>query len=91
MASELQQIKDESKQNQPSYTKTEKAKRAKGIADNKRKERQFERSNRTAERNEPFERTSATVTPIHGANAGQKSFKLPTRLKDLLKEGDSDD
>ena len=91
LVSELQQIKDESKQHQPKYTKTEKAQRAKGIAVNKRKERQYERSNKTAERSEHLERTSATVTPIHGANAEQKSFKLPTRLKDLLKDGDSDD
>lgn len=91
LVSELQQIKDESKQHQPKYTKTEKAQRAKGIAGNKRKERHYERSNNTADRSEPLERTSATVTPIHGANAEQKSFKLPTRLKDLLKDGDSDD
>ncbi|RLT96395.1 Mu transposase C-terminal domain-containing protein [Ketobacter sp.] len=91
LVSELQQIKDESKQQQPSYTKKEKVQRAKGIADNKRNERQYERNKKTAERNESSETTSATVTPIHGANAEQKSFKLPTRLKDLLKEGDSDD
>lgn len=91
LVSELQQIKDESKQQQPNYTKKEKVKRAKGIADNKRNERQYERNKKTADRNESSETTSATVTPIHGANAEQKSFKLPTRLKDLLKEGDSDD
>lgn len=91
LASELQQIKDESKQHQPKYSKAEKAQRAKGITDNKRNERQYERSKKTADRNESLGTTSATVTPIHGANAEQKSFKLPTRLKDLLKEGDSDD
>ncbi|WP_100642547.1 Mu transposase C-terminal domain-containing protein [Alteromonas facilis] len=91
LVSELQQIKNESKQHQPNYTKTEKAKRAKGIADNKRNERQYERNKKTVDRNEPDETTSATVTPIHGASTEQKSFKLPTRLKDLLKGGDSDD
>lgn len=91
LVSELQQIKDESKQHQPIYTKAEKAQRAKGIADNKRNERQYERNKKTEDRNESVETTSATVTPIHGASTEQKSFKLPTRLKDLLKEGDSDD
>jgi hypothetical protein len=91
LVSELQEIKEESKQNQPNYTKTEKAQRAKGITNNKRNERQYERNKKTAARNESMETTSATVTPIHGASTEQKSFKLPTRLKDLLKEEDSDD
>ena len=91
LVSELQQIKDESKRHQPNYTKAEKAQRAKGIADNKRNERQYERNKKTIERNETDETTPAKVTPIYGAIAEQKSFKLPTRLKDLLNEGDSDD
>jgi len=91
LVSDLQQIKEESKQHQPIYTKTEKAQRTKGIVENKRNERQYERNKKKADRNTPSEKPSATVTPIHGASAEKKSFKLPTRLKDLLREGDSDD
>ena len=90
LVSDLQQIKEESKQHQPPYTKTEKSQRTKGITENKRNERQYERNKQKAARN-TGDKQSATVTPIHGASAEQKSFKLPSRLKDLLKEGDSDD
>lgn len=91
LVSDLQQIKEESKQLQPTYTKTEKAQRSKGINENKRNERQYERHKKTAERAASAKTPAATVTPIHGASTGKKSFKLPTRLKDLLKEGDSDE
>jgi len=91
LVSDLQKIQEESKQHQPTYTKTEKAQRTKGIAENKRNERQYERNKKKADRDTPSETPSATVTPIHGATTERKSFKLPTRLKDLLKEGDSDD
>lgn len=90
LVSDLQQIKEESKQHQPPYTKTEKSQRTKGITENKRNERQYERNKQKAARN-TGDKQSATVTPINGASAEQKSFKLPSRLKDLLKEGDSDD
>ncbi|MFY0678391.1 MAG: DDE-type integrase/transposase/recombinase [Neptuniibacter sp.] len=91
LVSDLQKIKEQSQQQQPTYTKAEKAKRAKGITENKRNERQYERKKKTEGRATPSEAPTATVTPIHGSNTGQKSFKLPTRLKDLLKEGDSDE
>lgn len=91
LVSDLQQIKDESKKQQPTYTRSEKTKRAKGIAENKRNERQYERKKKTGDRSEPSETTTASVTPIHGGVAQQKSFKLPTRLKDLLKEEDMDE
>lgn len=91
LVSDLQKIKEQSQQQQPTYTKAEKAKRAKGITENKRNERHYERKKKTEGRATPSEAPTATVTPIHGSNTGQKSFKLPTRLKDLLKEGDSDE
>ncbi|WP_018416535.1 Mu transposase C-terminal domain-containing protein [Teredinibacter turnerae] len=91
LVSDLQQIKEDSKRQQPSYTKTEKAKRSKGIAENKRKERQYERSKKTADRAESTETPPQNVTSIHGAKTDKKSFKLPSRLKDLLKEGDEDE
>jgi len=91
LVSDLQQIKEDSKQHQPVYTKTEKAQRTKGISENKRNERQYERNKKKADRTKLSEKPSATVIPIHGATIERKSFKLPTRLKDLLKEEDSDD
>jgi len=91
LVNDLQQIKEESKQHQPAYTKTEKMRRTRGISENKRNERQYERNKKKADKNTTSEKSSAIVTPIHGASVEKKSFKLPARLKDLLKEGDSDD
>jgi hypothetical protein len=91
LVSDLQQIQGESRQQQPSYTKKEKAQRSKGITENKRNERQYERSKKTADRGLSPEAPSATVTSIHSAETGQKTFKLPTRLKDLLKDDESDE
>ncbi|MGH1461871.1 MAG: Mu transposase C-terminal domain-containing protein [Neptuniibacter sp.] len=91
LVSELQQIKEKSQQQQPTYTKAEKAQRAKGITENKRNERQYERKKKTADRTALSEALAGTVTPIHGSKTEQKSFKLPTRLKDLLKEGEADE
>ncbi|MCW8961488.1 MAG: Mu transposase C-terminal domain-containing protein, partial [Ignavibacteriaceae bacterium] len=90
LVSDLQQINEESKQKQPTYTKSEKAKRSKGISENNRSERQYERNKKTAVRNASVDKPSATITPIHGAKPGTKSFKLPT-LKNLLKVDKSDD
>jgi hypothetical protein len=91
LVSDLQQIQKESKQQQPSYTKKEKAQRSKNITENKRNERQYERSKKTSDRGSSTESPSATVTAIHSSGAGQKSFKLPTRLKDLLKDDESNE
>ncbi len=64
----------------------------KGIADNKRKERQYERNKKMVSSDETqTDDQVAAVIPIHGAKLAQKSFKLPTRLKDLLKEDGSDE
>lgn len=90
LVSDLQQINEESKQQQPTYTKSEKAKRSKGISENKRSERQYERNKKTADRNASVDKPSATITSIHGAKSGTKSFKLPP-LKNLLKVDKSDD
>ncbi len=92
LVSELDKIASEAKNQQPKYTKAEKAQRVKGIADNKRKERQYERNKKTVNSDEtqPDDEVAAVI-PIHGAKLTQKSFKLPTRLKDLLKEDGSDE
>jgi len=91
LVNDLQQIKDESKKQQPAYSKSEKIKRAKGISKNKRGERQYERQKKTGNSAVAQDASIATVTPIHGGNSEKKSFKLPARLKDLLKEDKSDD
>ena len=91
LVNELNQIRDEAKAKQPKYTKAEKAQRAKGISDNKRQERQHERDKKSVNNDQQPDDSLATVTPIHGEKPAQKSFKLPTRLKDLLKEDDSDE
>lgn len=91
LVSELEKITKEAKAQQPKYTKAEKAQRAKGISDNKHKERQHERSKKSAKNEPKSDLEGATVTPIHGAKPNQKSFKLPSRLKDLLKERGEDD
>ncbi|WP_370980057.1 Mu transposase C-terminal domain-containing protein [Agaribacterium sp. ZY112] len=85
LTNELDKIKEESKQKQPSYTQKQKSQRRKGITENKRNERQRERNKKTAERTPNPQESSATVTPIHGAQPQKKSFKLPN-LKNLLKE-----
>ncbi|NOU15866.1 MAG: transposase family protein [Methylococcaceae bacterium] len=90
LVSDLQKIKEDSKQHQPTYTKSEKAKRANGIAENKRNERQVERNKKTADRTALSATPTANVILIHGTELQKKSFKLPTRLKDLLKEEESD-
>lgn len=88
---DLELISDEAKSKQPKYTKSEKAQRAKGISGNKSNERQYERDKKSAKNDQESGDSLATVTPIHGAKPAQKSFKLPTRLKDLLKEDDLDE
>ena len=90
LVTELDKIASEAKAQQPKYTKANKAQRVKGISDNKRKERQYERNKKTVER-ETGPDDVAAVIPIHAAKPTQKSFKLPTRLKDLLKEDEADD
>jgi putative transposase len=91
LVSDLQQIKDEAKKQQPLYSKTEKAKRAQGIKENKRNERQYERNKKTSEKTAAPQSQTATVTQIQSGNSGKKNFKLPARLKDLLKEDESDE
>ncbi|MCO1336621.1 Mu transposase C-terminal domain-containing protein [Microbulbifer sp. OS29] len=91
LVNDLQQIKDDSKKQQPAYSKSEKIKRAKGISKNKRGERQYERQKKTGNSAVAQDASIATVTPIHGGSPGKKSFKLPARLKDLLKEDKSDE
>ncbi|WP_240475094.1 hypothetical protein [Terasakiella pusilla] len=91
LVNDLQQIKDTSAQQQPVYSKVDKTNRTRGISDNKRDERQYERSKKIAKKPTFPKRQEATITPIHKERSKPKSFKLPTRLKDLLKEDGSND
>lgn len=90
LVNDLQQISEEAKAQQPNYTKSEKAKRVKGIAESKRQERQYERNKRAEQCSKDGDNGATTIIPMHGAVVDQKSFKLPSRLKDLLKKGDID-
>lgn len=70
-------------------TKTEKVK---GINDNKRKERQAERRSKSETLfNEQLKRKEDNVTQIGASESKPKSFKLPTKLTDLLKGEDADE
>lgn len=69
-----------------------KAAKVKGINDNKRQERQKERKNKTGTLlNSNTEKSNDNVTPIANTKTETKSYKLPTKLKDLLKGEDADE
>ena len=92
LVKDLEDIARGSKAAQPSKPSMTKAERVKGISDNKRSERQYERQKKTEERLPVSEDTrSSKVTPLRGHQQGRKSYKLPTSLKDLLKEDQSDE
>jgi hypothetical protein len=91
LVNDLEKISEEARKQQPRYTKSDKAKRVKGITGNKIKERQIERTKKSAFNNRKPDASSATVTEIHKSNTGRKNFQLPSRLKDLLKEGNTDE
>ena len=92
LVNDLEDIARGSKAAQPSKPSRTKAERVKGISDNKRSERQYERQKKTEERLPVSEDTrSSKVTPIRGQQQGRKSFKLPSSIKDLLKEDQSDE
>ena len=92
LANDLEDIARRSRAAQPSKPGRTKAEKVKGISDNKRSERQYERQKKTEERLPVSEDIrSSNVTPLRGSQQGQKSFKLPTSIKDLLKEDPSDE
>ena len=92
LVKDLEDIARGSKAAQPSKPSMTKTEKVKGISDNKRSERQYERQKKIEERtpvNDDIQ--SGNVTPIRGSQQGRKSFKLPTSVKDLLKEDPSDE
>ena len=68
-----------------------KAEKVKGINDNKRAERQYERNKKSKNPKAPDADTPSNVTTLDGKQQPRKTFKLPTSLKDLLKEDRKDE
>ena len=92
LVNDLEDIARGSKAAQPSKPSRTKAEKVKGISDNKRSERQYERQKKTEEKLPDSENIrSSKVTPIRGHQQGRKSYKLPPSLKDLLKEDQTDE
>lgn len=90
LVSDLEDIAKRSKVAQPKPTMS-KAEKVKGINQNKKDERQYEREKKTMEGSNSAGRPSNKVIPLRGETGSRKSFKLPSRLKDLLKEEQPDD
>lgn len=89
LVSDLEEIASRSKSTQPTDIKPTKAEKVTGINDNKRLERQKERVKKygpNATDNQPD-----NVTSLVDEKPKSKSYKLPTRLKDILKGNDDDD
>jgi hypothetical protein len=68
-----------------------KAEKVSGIRDNKRDERQYERKKKGPSRTASSVNKRENVVSIGGKQNKRKSFKLPSRIKDLLKEDQADD
>lgn len=88
LVTELEAIAKQSRDNQPIKKKKSRLERVKGINDNKRAERQYERTKK-GHNGETVMRDN--VVPIREESPRRISFKLPTRLKDLLKEDSKDE
>lgn len=89
LVSDLEEIASRSKSALPTDIKPTKAEKVTGINDNKRLERQKERVKKyepNATDNQPD-----NVTSLVDEKPKSKSYKLPTRLKDILKGNDDDD
>lgn len=92
LVTDLESIAKRSKAAMPEKPTMSKAAKVKGINDNKRQERQKERKNKTGTLlNSNTEKSNDNVTPIANTKTETKSYKLPTKLKDLLKGEDADE
>ncbi|UWZ81506.1 transposase family protein [Geoalkalibacter halelectricus] len=90
LVADLETIAKRSKAAQPKPT-INKAEKVKNIDKNKKDERKYERQKKGTGPSKPSEGKSDNVIPIHGQIDSRRSFRLPSRLKDLLKEDPSDD
>ena len=88
LVNDLETIASRSKASQPVNKALTKSEKVTGIRENKRLERQQERIKKYD--NQDTSTQADNVTPLHNDKLSTKSYKLPTRLKDILKS-DSDD
>ncbi|WP_226898072.1 Mu transposase C-terminal domain-containing protein, partial [Pseudoalteromonas nigrifaciens] len=88
LVNDLETIASHSKASQPVNKALTKSEKVTGIRENKRLERQQERIKKYD--NQDKNTQADNVTPLHNGKLSLKSYKLPTRLKDILKS-DSDD
>lgn len=92
LVNDLEEIVRSSKAAQPRSPSMTKSEKVKGISDNKRFERQYERQKKAEEKEPDSENMdSGKITSIRGSLQERKSYKLPSRLKELLKEDQSDE
>lgn len=91
LTAELEKIAREARNKQPNYENGQKKSRIKGLSENKRSERSYERDKKNRERQQRQEyKESSQVIPIKVEKVEPKSFGIPTRMKDLLKDNDDD-
>lgn len=90
LVNDLEEISKRSKMAQPKPTMS-KSEKVKNINQNKRDERQYERKKKGTERLSTTESQPDNIVPLREQTMTRKSFKLPSRLSDLLKEEQSDD
>lgn len=88
LVNDLETIASRSKAAQPVNKALTKSEKVTGIRENKRLERQKERIKKYDNQDENAQ--ADNVTPLHNDKLSPKSYKLPTRIKDILKS-DSDD
>lgn len=88
---DLEEIAKRSKAKQPEKSTMSKSEKLRGINDNKRHERQNERKKKRLDQPNSSPNQSGNVLSIHGEMDKRKSFKLPSRLNDLLKKDTADD
>ena len=88
LVNDLEEIATRSKLAQPKIKPKNKSEKVTGINDNKRHERQLERVKKHNEGKPLPQRNN--IRAIHSEQPKSKSYKLPSRLKDILK-GDEDE
>ncbi len=92
LTTELEEIANQSKLAKPNISSLSKSERVKGINENKRNERHYERTKKAQQKLPPSNKeTPKNVTPLRPTEENRASFKVPTRLKDLLNQEESDE
>lgn len=91
LVNDLNEIAKRSKSEQPDQPSMTKSEKVKGINDNKRSERHYERQKKSSQSDDGNIEATDNVSRIHDGEPKRKSFKLPSRLKDILKEEQPDE